>query len=87
MAGATLTRYDASRCHTGGGDEKALQSRRKASQGATPQSVEAEGRQCAKTQSNRRSAADDSETEVARLTRERDEALEQQAATAEILRY
>jgi hypothetical protein len=45
----TLTRYDPSFPATGGGDEKTLQSRPKTSQGATPQSVEAEGRQRAQS--------------------------------------
>ena len=44
------------------------------------------GRNAPKPQSNRRSAADDSESEVAQLKRELHEAVEQQTATAEILR-
>jgi two-component system, NtrC family, sensor kinase len=44
------------------------------------------GRNAPKTLSNRRSVADDSESEVAQLKRELHEALEQQTATAEILR-
>jgi hypothetical protein len=47
MASGTVTRYDASFPAMGGGDEKALQSRRQTSQGATRQGVEAEGPQCA----------------------------------------
>jgi hypothetical protein len=35
--------------------------------------------------SRRRSSANDQKTEIARLCRERDEALEQQAATADVL--
>jgi two-component system, NtrC family, sensor kinase len=44
------------------------------------------GRNAPKPQSNRRSAADDSESGVAQLKRELHEAVEQQTATAEILR-
>ena len=86
MAGATVTRYDAS-ClsHAGGGDEKTLQSRRQTSQGATPQGVEAEGRQRAQS-CIPGPFSSSGQTEVARLTRERDEALAQQAATADVLR-
>ena len=43
------------------------------------------GRNAAKPQSTRRSAADDSEFEVAQLKRELHEALEQQTATSEVL--
>jgi transcriptional regulator with GAF, ATPase, and Fis domain len=43
------------------------------------------GRNAPKTLSNRRSPADDSESEVARLKRELHEALEQQTATSEVL--
>ena len=44
------------------------------------------GRNAPKPQSNRRSAADDSESEVAQLKRELHEALEQQTAITDILR-
>jgi hypothetical protein len=43
------------------------------------------GRNAQKTLSNRRSAADNSESEVAQLKRELREALEQQTATSEVL--
>jgi class 3 adenylate cyclase len=43
------------------------------------------GQNAPKPQSNRRSAADDSESEVAQLKRELHEALEQQTATSEVL--
>ena len=50
MAAALWTSYDASfPAQMGGGDEKALPSRRQTSQGATPQGVEAEGPQCAQS--------------------------------------
>ena len=68
----------------GRGDEKALPSRPQASQSATPQRTKAEGPECSKV-STRRSAADDSEPEVAQLKRELHEALEQQTATSEVL--
>jgi hypothetical protein len=45
MAGATVTRYDASFPAMGGGNEKAFQSRRQTSQGATSQRVDGEGPQ------------------------------------------
>ena len=69
----------------GGGDEKALPSRPQASQSATPQRAKAEGPECSKDPSTRRSAADGSEPEVAQLKRELNEALEQQTATSEVL--
>ena len=85
MAGALSTSYDASSQPMGGGDEKALQSRRQTSQGATPQGVEAKGRNAPKALSHL-GAAPAGQTEIARLTRELNEAQEQQAATADLLK-
>src|SRR3954454_9809632 len=65
----------------GGGNETARQSRGQSSKTATPQNVE--GPQDRRVRSSRIARK---ETNVARLTRERDEALEQQTATAEVLR-
>ena len=48
--------------------------------------VKPKGRSASKTMHRRGSAPAGQETEVARLTRERDEALGQQAATADVLR-
>ena len=69
--------------HMGGGDEKALQSRRQTSQGATPQGVEAQSPQ---SKAIRRGSSPAGQTEVAQLTRELKEAQEQQAATADLLK-
>ena len=86
MAGALWTSYDASfpaiwveamkrRSRAGGEPAK-----------ARPRSaLRPKGRNAPKTLSNRRSAADNSESEVARLKRELREALEQQTATSEVL--
>ena len=86
MAGATVTRYDASfsairadamkrRSRAGGKPAK-----------AKPRSApKLKGRSAFKAVPAHRSPAV-GQTEVARLTRERDEALEQQAATAEVLK-
>jgi two-component system, NtrC family, sensor kinase len=51
-----------------------------------PKAVARESRIAPKSGHRRSSSAAGEETEVARLTRERDEALEQQAATAEVLK-
>ena len=71
---------------TGGRDEKALQSRRQTSQGATSQGVEAEGPQRAQSRDPVAPFIPGGQTEVARLTRERDEAREQQTATSDVLK-
>jgi hypothetical protein len=47
--------------------------------------IKPRGPNAAKPQSNRRSAADDSESEVAQLKRELYEEVEQQTATSEVL--
>ena len=62
----------------GGGNETARQNRRQSSKSGTSQEL----RRCTTPDS----VAPDEVTDVARLTRERDEAREQQTATAEILR-
>ena len=67
-----------------GRDEKALKSRRRTSQGAIWR-VKPKGRSAPKAMPRRGSAPAGQETEVARLTREWDEALGQQAATADVL--
>ena len=85
MAGALSTSYDASfpaiwveamkrRSRAGGKPAKRPRS-----------ALKPRGRNAPKPQSNRRSAADNSEFEVARLKRELREALEQQTATSEVL--
>ena len=70
----------------GGRDEEALQSRRRTDQRATSQGAKAEEPQCAEDRSTFQIVSTADETEVARLTRELNEALEQQAATSEVLR-
>ena len=69
-----------------GRDEEALQSRRRTDQRATSQDAGAEAPQCAESSSafQVRPPAG-KETEVARLTRELNEAREQQTATSEVL--
>ena len=85
MVGALSTSYDASfpaiwveamkrRSRAGGKPAKRPRS-----------ALKPRGRNAPKPQSNRRSAADNSEFEVARLKRELREALEQQTATSEVL--
>jgi hypothetical protein len=49
MAGVAVTRYDASFPATGGGDEKAVQSRPNTSQSAFPQRFKAEGPEYSQT--------------------------------------
>ena len=87
MAGAPRTSYDASfparwveamKKPSRAGDKPAKARLRSA--------LKPKGRNSLKPLSNRRSAADDSESEVAQLKRELHEAVEQQTATAEILR-
>ena len=69
----------------GRGNETALQSRRRTSKSATPQDGNAKAPQRAKDHAPSHSSAASLHKKVALLTRERDEALEQQTATSEIL--
>lgn len=66
-----------------GGNETARQNRRQGSKNATPQDVEAP--QCVKGRSSPKPFAAGANEKIALLTRERDEALEQLAATSEVL--
>ena len=66
----------------GGRDEKALQSRRQASKARGREALKTKRRDAPKTAS---SSAPIQDAEVARLTRELNEALERQAATSEVL--
>ena len=86
MAGATWTRYDALFPPMGGGNEAALQAGGKPAKARRRKALKPKGRSAPKAMPRRGSAPAGQDTEVARLTRERDEALEQQAATAEVLR-
>ena len=70
---------------TGGGDEKPSRAGRKPAKAQLHNALRPKGRNAPKTLSNRRSPADDLESEVARLKRELREALEQQTATSEVL--
>ena len=66
-----------------GSDETALQSRRRSIQSATPQGAKAKAPRC--VQNCASSSAPVQDAEVARLTSELNEAVEQQTATAEVL--
>ena len=68
----------------GEASETAFQSKRQAGQNATPQDRSAKARQCAKGRAQVLHATQ--ETEIARLTRELDEAREELTATSEVLR-
>ena len=68
-----------------GRDEKALQSRRQTDQRATSKDAGAETSQCAEGPGSSNSSPSGRETEVARLTRDLRDALEQQVATSEVL--
>ena len=72
--------------HLGGGDEQVVPSRRQTSQGSTPSGVEPQRPQRPQSDAPSRFSSRWPGHQVARLTRERDEALEQQAATAEVLK-
>jgi two-component system, NtrC family, sensor kinase len=76
MVGATLS--------AGGGNEKALQSSGKPAKARPRKALTAKGRKASKAVT-RRGSSPGAHAEVARLTRERDEALAQQAATADVL--
>ena len=69
----------------GGANETALQSRRRTNESATPQGGNGKGRQCAPVRARPQSVRSRPGNDIARLTRELHEALERQAATAEIL--
>ena len=68
-----------------GGNATALQSRRRTSESATSQDGSAQGRVTSKAADPKSSSAAREETKVARLTRELNEALQRQAATADVL--
>ena len=84
MASAALTRYDASLPVKGGGDEEALQSRRQPAKVRRRSALKPKGRSAPKAMP-RRGSAPAGQTEVEQLTRELDEAQEQQAATTDLL--
>ena len=69
----------------GGGNEEALQSRHKPAKARPRKALKPKGRRAPKALSHR-GAAPARETEVARLTRELSEAVERQAATADLLK-
>jgi transcriptional regulator with GAF, ATPase, and Fis domain len=85
MAGALFTRYDAISIARGGGMKKRSKAANKPAKAHPRKALKPKGRSAPKPVSGRR-AAPARETEVARLTRERDEALEQQTATGDVLR-
>ena len=68
----------------GEGNETARQDRRQSGKNATPETLKR--RNAPKATRRRSSLVPDKETNVARLTRERDEALEQLAATSDVLK-
>ena len=68
-----------------GRDEEALQSRRQSIQSARPRGAKDKAPRCAKCRTTFHFVPTGEETEVARLTRELNEALEQQTATSEVL--
>jgi GAF domain-containing protein len=86
MAVAGLTRYDA---HSSSVRVEAMKKRsrvgRKPAKARPRKASKPKGRSVPKTRPGRRSTPGDQESEIARLTRERDEALEQQTATSEVL--
>jgi hypothetical protein len=87
MVGAVWTSYDASfPARWVEAMKKPSRAGGKPAKARPHSALKPRGRNAPKPQSNRRSAADDSESEVAQLKRELHEAVEQQTATAEILR-
>ena len=86
MAGATLTSYDASfPARWVEAMKKPSRAGGKPAKARPRKALKLKGRNAPKAVS-RRGSASAGQTEVARLTRERDEALEQHAATAEVLK-
>ena len=86
MAGALWTSYDASfPAIWVEAMKKRSRAGRKPAKARLRNALKPKGRNAPKTLSNRCSAADDLESEVAQLTRELHEALEQQAATSDVL--
>ena len=85
MAGVAVTRYDARSQPRVEAMKKPSRAGRKPAKAQLHNALRPKGRNAPKTLSNRRSPADDSEFEVARLKRELREALEQQTATSEVL--
>ena len=86
MAGALWTGYDASfPARWVEAMKKRSRAGRKPAKARPRSALRPKGRNAPKTLSTRRSAADDSEPEVAQLKRELHEALEQQTATSEVL--
>jgi two-component system, NtrC family, sensor kinase len=69
----------------GAGDEKALQSRRQTGESTTPSAPKLKGRSAAKAAPAHRSSAA-GQTEVARLTRQLDDALRREIATSDVLK-
>ena len=69
-----------------GGNETALQSRRRTNQSATPEGDTLKGGNAPKDARRRNSSDATHKTEMARVIRERDEALEQQRAISDVLR-
>ena len=86
MVGALWTSYDASfPAIWVEAMKKRSRAGRKPAKARPRSALRPKGRNAPKTLSTRRSAADDSEPEVAQLKRELHEALEQQTATSEVL--
>ena len=83
---ASLARHDRLVLGTGGGNETALRSRRRSSQSATHKTATRKRRSARKVSRRRRSSAAGQETRVERLTRELNESLQRQAASAEVLK-
>jgi hypothetical protein len=83
MAGAVFTRYDATSLARGGGMKKRSNAASKPAKGRPGKATKPKGGSAPKPVSGRGAAP--ATEEVARLTRERDEAQEQQTATSEVL--
>jgi transcriptional regulator with GAF, ATPase, and Fis domain len=87
MAGALWTSYDASfPAQMGGGDEEALPSSGKPPRARPRKATKLKGRRGPKAASRQSQSAADLEAELARLTRELNDSLKRETATADVLK-